>query len=222
MEQRGPTVRVWDPMVRLLHWALALSVASAWMTKEGWGVWHERIGYMSLALVTLRLVWGLSRSPYARFAQFVRAPADTLRYARRVLAGRAPRHVGHNPLGGWMVLAFVAILLTQAVSGLFVDDEIATQGPLAIKVSNALVARMSQVHAFNQWLVVGAVALHLVAIATYQWGLRVNLVGPMVHGGSQPAEPGERGSAWLALVLVALAAAAVYYLVVVYPRSPPA
>jgi cytochrome b len=47
----------------------------------------------------------------------VRGPRATLAYARRVLAGREPRHLGHNPLGGWMVLALFACILGLALTG---------------------------------------------------------------------------------------------------------
>src|SRR5690606_26488992 len=150
-----------------------------------------------------------------------RGPGAARDYLHAYRRGERPAVVGHNPLGGWMVLAFLAILFTQALSGLFVDDEVFTQGPLAVKASNALVGRMNQVHGFNQWLVLGAVVLHLAAIALYQWVLRRNLVGPMVHGGAAPGGSLVRpGSGAVAGVLLALAAGAVYYLVVVFPRSP--
>jgi cytochrome b len=114
-------------------------------------------------------------------------------------------------------------LSLQAATGLFSDDEIATQGPLAVKVSDAVVSRMSAFHHYNQWTVVVLVALHLVAIAVYRFVWRVRLVPPMVHGrmevGDAAAVPRLRHPA-LGAVLFALACAAVYYLVVIFPRSP--
>lgn len=47
----------------------------------------------------------------------MRAPAPTRRYLRAVLAGRAARHLGHNPLGGAMVLALLACAALLALSG---------------------------------------------------------------------------------------------------------
>ena len=122
-----------------------------------------------------------------------------------------------------MVVALLLILGAQAFSGLFVDDEIATQGPLYGKVSGAWVQKMNALHSYNEWVIVGAVVLHVVAVLVYQFGLRVNLIGPMVHGrGVVPAgvAPPSRGSSVLAAVLMAAAGAFVYWLVVVYPRSP--
>lgn len=217
-------VPVWDAPVRLFHWALAALVVFSYVTAKvggSWMEWHMRSGYSILALLMFRIAWGFVGSSTARFSGFVRGPAAARDYLRAHLSGRRPQVVGHNPLGGWMVLAFFAILLTQATSGLFVDDGIFTQGPLAAKASNATVSRMGKVHAWNQWLIVGAVALHLVAIAVYQWGLETNLIGPMLHGGALPEGRGARqGSLPLAAIVFAIAVAAVYYLVVVFPRSP--
>ena len=219
-------VPVWDAPVRLFHWALAVLVVFSFVTGKiggSWLEWHMRSGYSILALLLFRLGWGVVGGQTARFAAFVRGPRAGLDYLKAILARRHPQVLGHNPLGGWMVLFMLALLLVQAATGLFVDDEIATQGPLAGKVSSALVARLTTVHRYNEWVILGAVVLHLVAIATYQWGLRVNLVGPMVHGKMTvpaPVEPPRVAPPWLAAVLFAIACAAVYWLVAIYPRAP--
>ncbi len=95
-----PAVRVWDPLVRIGHWLLVASVAAAWFTRHGGGVWHEWIGYAAVAIVAFRILWGWVGSRYARFAQFIRRPSDTIAYARGVVGGTEPRYLGHNPLGG--------------------------------------------------------------------------------------------------------------------------
>jgi cytochrome b len=171
-----------------------------------------RSGYAILALLVFRLAWGVAGSREARFASFVRGPRAVWAHAREVLAGSRGYPAGHNPLGGWMIVAMLAILLLQAGTGLFANDESSHEGPLAAKVSNAVVDRMSAIHGVNQWVVAGAVALHVIAIAFYQWRLKVDLIRPMVAGAVDA-----RASA-IALAVLAVAAAAVYALVVVYPR----
>lgn len=219
-------VPVWDAPVRLFHWTLAVLVVFSFISGKvagSWLEWHMRSGYAILALVLFRIAWGVVGSQTARFTAFVRGPRAAIEYLEATLARRHPQVLGHNPLGGWMVLFMLALLLVQASTGLFVDDEIATQGPLAGKVSNALVARLTTVHRYNEWVILGAVVLHLAAIATYHWGLRVNLVGPMVHGRmtvAAPVPPPRASPPWIAAVLFALACGAVYWLVAIYPRAP--
>jgi len=220
-------IRAWDSPTRIFHWALAVLVVFSYATgKVGgqWMEWHLKSGYAVLALLIFRLAWGIVGSHTARFANFVSGPRAAFTYARAILGGRPPLTVGHNPLGAWMVVLLLALLAAQAASGLFADDEIATQGPLAAKVSNALVERMSSFHYYNGWTIVAAVSLHVLAVAAYQWGLKVDLLGPMIHGwrtvppGLRPANPA-RASAGLAAVLLAVAAALVYWLVVIFPRG---
>lgn len=219
-------IPLWDAPVRLFHWALAACVVFSFTTGKlggGWLEWHMRSGYTILALLAFRLAWGVVGSETARFASFLRGPRATLAYARALMSRKDPMALGHTPTGGWMIVAMLAILAVQAASGLFADDEIATQGPLAVKASNAFVAKMSALHSYNQWAVAGAVALHVAAIAFYQGYLGANLIGPMVHGMAEvraPQAAPKRAPAWIAAVLFAAAGAAVYYLVVVYPRSP--
>ena len=219
-------VAIWDAPVRLFHWALAALVLFSYVTAKvggGWLDWHMRSGYTILALLLFRIAWGFTGGTTARFAHFLRGPRAALAYVRDRRARREPALVGHNPLGAWMVVALLLILLAQAVSGLFVDDEIATQGPLYAKASGAWVQKMNTLHHYNEWVIVGAVALHVAAVLAYELGLRVNLVGPMWHGrGTVPpgvAAP-RAGSPVLAAALMAAAGAFVYWLVVIFPRAP--
>jgi len=218
-----PRIRAWDLPTRIFHWALAALVVFSFTTGTiggDWMPWHLRSGYTILALVLFRVAWGVVGSDTARFRRFLRGPRAVAEYARLTLAGRHPAGVGHNPLGGWMVVAMLAALAFQAATGLFSDDEIATQGPLAVKVSNALVSRMSHLHDLGRWIVAGLAFLHVAAIAIYRGAWNVRLAGAMVTGRMEaPAgapQPRMRSAA-LAAVLFVAAAAAVYALVEIYP-----
>ena len=217
---------VWDAPVRLFHWTLATLVLFSYVTGKlagSWLEWHMKSGYCILALLLFRLAWGLAGSETARFGAFVRGPRAAIGYLRATLAGRHPPSLGHNPLGGWAVVAMLAALLVQAGSGLFVDDEIATRGPLAVKASEAVVGRMSALHSYNEWLLVALVLLHVAAIATYRFAWRIDLVRPMVTGfmeAQAAAREPARRPGWLAALFLACAAAFVYWLVVIYPRMP--
>jgi cytochrome b len=221
----GVRIRVWDLPTRIFHWALAILVVFSFTTgKIGgpWLEWHMRSGYSILALLASRLAWGVAGSRTSRFSSFVHGPVSLLTYARDLAARRHRPVIGHNPMGGWMVLLMLLILAAQAVSGLFADDEISTQGPLAAKVSNAVVARMSSFHSYNGWTIAVAVIVHVVAIAFYWAVLRDNLVRPMWTGWREvdpgTAEPAWR-TPWLAAIFLAVSAAGVYWLVVVYPKG---
>ena len=223
MTASASRIRVWDLPTRIFHWALAALVVFSFTTgKVGgdWMSWHLKSGYAVLALLVFRIAWGFAGSDTARFARFLRGPRAALAYARGLAAGRHPFVAGHNPLGGWMIAAMLAVLAFQAATGLFSDDEIATQGPLAVKVSNEMVSRMSSLHAISEWIVVALVAMHVAAIAVYRFAWNVRLVGPMVHGRSQAPEGTIEPRArplWLAALLFAASVVAVYALVEIVP-----
>lgn len=179
---------------------------------ESWLDWHMKSGYAIIVLLLFRLAWGVAGSPAARFASFVRGPAAALAYGRELASGRRELAPGHNPLGGWNVVAMLACLALQVGTGLFSNDESSHEGPLAAKVSDAIVDRMSSIHSWNEYAVLTLVVLHIVAIAVYQWRLRMDVLGPMVHG------PARARDNIVAAILVILAASATYWLVVVYPR----
>jgi cytochrome b len=53
-------VNVWDPLVRLFHWALVGAFALAWLTEDEWMSLHSYAGYTIAGLLLFRLVWGFS------------------------------------------------------------------------------------------------------------------------------------------------------------------
>lgn len=111
------TVKVWDLLVRIFHWSLVASFATAWLAVEEWNAVHEWAGYGALGLVSARLVWGLVGSRYARFANFVRSPGVVIRYLRNMLRGTETRYLGHNPAGAAMVLLLMAGIAGLGVTG---------------------------------------------------------------------------------------------------------
>ncbi|WP_445370736.1 cytochrome b/b6 domain-containing protein [Methylomonas sp. HW2-6] len=129
--QNQNSVAVWDIFVRVFHWSLVAAFAVAYVTSEEENPWHIYAGYTVLGLISARLVWGFVGGRYARFSQFVRSPAAVLRYVSQLRQGTAPRYLGHNPLGGWMVLALLATLFVVTISGLKVYAIEEGRGPLA-------------------------------------------------------------------------------------------
>ncbi len=112
-------ILVWDLPTRLFHWLLAGTFAGAWLTAESerWIGVHTTLGYTFAGLIAFRLVWGFIGSRYARFSSFVTGPGPVARYLGSLLAFRPEHHVGHNPAGGWAVLALLGLGLATALSG---------------------------------------------------------------------------------------------------------
>jgi cytochrome b len=134
-------VRVWDPLVRIFHWSLVVSFAIAYLSGEESLDLHVWSGYAVLGLITFRLLWGFIGTRYARFSDFVYRPSVIITYFGDVVRGRAKRYLGHNPLGGAMIIALLVCLLGTTVSGLALYAAEENAGPLAgIVTSSGTVA----------------------------------------------------------------------------------
>jgi cytochrome b len=206
-------IQVWDWPLRLFHGSLVVAVPTAVLSGRAGGDWmrlHGWAGQAILGLVVFRLVWGLIGASHARFVTFAPTPRRLAAYLRGRWQG-----VGHNPLGALSVLALLALLTTQAVSGLFANDDIAFAGPLASRVADALSSRLTGLHHRVADLLLILIGLHLLAIAAHAAFKRVNLVTPMLTGrkevdagrADQASRPGRRWALGVALVA---ALAAVY------------
>jgi cytochrome b len=165
------TVKVWDPFVRVFHWSLAALFAAAFMTGDEVEWLHVRIGYAIIALVALRLVWGLVGPRHARFSSFVRRPRDVLAYLRDVALLRARRYLGHNPAGGAMIVALLVLLSATGFTGYLMTTDV-------FWGSKALEA----VHEAFANLTVGLVVLHVIGVLVASFEHRENLIRAMFTG----------------------------------------
>jgi cytochrome b len=200
------TVRIWDLPVRLFHWAIVLLVPALWATHH-WEQMdlHVLLGEIMLGLVLWRLLWGVLGSSTARFASFVKGPAAVLRYLRG-----GGRGIGHNPLGGWSVVAMLLLLGVQVGLGLFaIDEDALSGGPLSHRVSYDTARTLAHRHETIFWVLVALIALHVLAILWYRIVRRDDLVTPMITGRGDPvagAGPLVPAPLWRLLLSVVLAA----------------
>lgn len=205
-------LKVWDPWVRLTHWAIVLLLPFSWWTADTARFdLHFISGFTILALVLFRIVWGFVGSETARFGHFLKGPGAALRHLAHLRDRAAPPEIGHNAAGGWMVLALLLLLLTQATTGLFADDEIFTRGPLARRVDTGWSAFATSIHLRAFWVILGCTVLHVLAVLAYRVLFGRNLVKPMVTGVLEvPPGAGLRAPrmGWNLLALALLAAAA--------------
>ncbi len=198
-EQR---VKVWDIAVRLFHWSLVVLFFVAYFSGELEGQVHALAGYAVLALLAFRVVWGVVGTRYARFSDFVYGPSATLQYVRSLLSGTPRHYLGHNPLGGWMVVALLVVLLGASWSGLEAYA-LEGHGPLA-GVEKRLVAPAmandderegdregkeaegdefwEEIHEFLSHVALLFVVLHIVGVLIASAVHRENLVRAMITG----------------------------------------
>ncbi|WP_394230663.1 cytochrome b/b6 domain-containing protein [Shewanella colwelliana] len=171
-------VKVWDLPTRVFHWTMIVLLGALWWTAENGEMgWHQVFAYSLMVLIVFRLVWGFIGSDTSRFSHFVKPPGYVMAYVKQ------PKHIsiGHNPIGGYMVVTMIAVLLFQLVSGLFATDDIFTEGPLYRFVSSDVSSTLTSLHKSNFNILLGLVVLHVLAVIVH--GLKGDkLVGAMITG----------------------------------------
>lgn len=162
---------VWDPFVRIFHWALVVGFAANALFTDPESNLHEWIGYAILGLVGLRLVWGLTGSRHARFADFIPRPATVMGQLQDMATGRRRVHLGHTPLGALMIFNLLITLLAIGATGYMMT-------------TNAFwgVAWVEEAHeVLVSWAEISVIA-HIAAVIVESWRTGVNLPRAMVSG----------------------------------------
>lgn len=216
-------ILVWDLPVRLFHWLLFISLLSAWYTSDGErGLidYHLKIGYFILGLILFRITWGIFGTHYAKFSQFMPTKITLQHYLKMSKRDKGYTTVGHNPLGALMVFVMLSLILTQAISGLFMNDDIFTTGPYYESASKAVQKVMSLIHhnVFEVILIVSV--LHISAIFYYLFAKKINLIVPMItgyklrHNDSEKTSGIKSSKLLLALIIILIVAVFLYWLLV--------
>ena len=208
---------VWDIPTRLFHWLLVVLLGFSWWSAETYRMdWHRYSGLTILGLVLFRFLWGFFGTSTSRFGQFIKGPRAIWTYLRPNAGAARAAPLGHNPLGGWAVLAMLLALVVQVGSGLFaVDIDGIESGPLSHLVDFDQGRVAADVHELSFTALQVLVVLHVLAIIVYLLLKRRNLVGAMVTGyrrpeGESASAGAERVPLWRLLPVLAAVALLVY------------
>ena len=196
-------ILVWDILVRIFHWSLVAAFTVAYLSGEDESRLHELIGYVVIGLVLFRIVWGFVGTKYARFSDFVYQPATVIGYAKDFLWGKTKRYLGHNPLGGMMVLALLASLLATGITGYLLQEtkegSVALTAPASTTntvsfISNAFADNdgdnehedgdevLKEIHEFFANFTLLLVIVHIAGVIAGGLMHRENLVRAMITG----------------------------------------
>lgn len=207
---------IWDIPTRLFHWAIVIALCYSWysMEIEEDLDHHFLSGFIALGLIVFRLIWGLIGSRYSRFSSIVYRPSEIVAYAKTFFSRDGGKYAGHNPMGGLSVLVLLLLILIQAGTGMFADDEYYYFAPFNKFVSAGTASVITQFHGTNAKFILGFALLHIVAIIFYRLYKREKLAMAIITG-SKPDKhdrfesiPGSRLP--IAFILAIFVTAAVY------------
>jgi cytochrome b len=193
-------VRVWDLPVRLFHWLLVATILTAFLSSEedsALAPWHVPAGWVAAVLIAFRLVWGFVGGEHARFADFLK-PGEIAHHIRSLFSGRPERSIGHNALGGIAVVALLGTVGAIVYTGATMRGE--AEGGLHETLANVLL---------------GLIALHVVAVIAMSLLTKDNLIGAFITGTKRadlhPGVEDARPPAPLALPVAAIVIAGSTY-----------
>ncbi|MGH6914253.1 MAG: cytochrome b/b6 domain-containing protein [Geminicoccales bacterium] len=125
----------------------------------------------SLGASRARVAWGFIGPEHARFTSFVRSPLAGVRYLLDLPRGRATRHLGHNPAGGWMVVVLLAMLTIVSGSGILMTTH-RFWGDLLVE----------DIHYVSADITMGLIVLHVCGVIASSLAHRESLVLAMITG----------------------------------------
>jgi cytochrome b len=163
-------VLVWDPLVRLIHWSVALTILINSFS-DGERALHQWVGYAALGLVAIRLVWGLVGPGPARFSAFPPNPGAALRHLGNLISGRHSIHLSHNPLGALMVYNIWATIAILGATG-YMMGTLRFFGIDWVKEAHEIA---------YDWLLI-SIALHVAGVIYDSWRTHVPLLRAMIVG----------------------------------------
>jgi len=181
----GENVKVWDPLVRMLHWLLACSFFIAYFSEDTYIHLHASAGYTIILLLLIRITWGFVGSYHARFGNFVTSPSRALCYTIDSLRNRASRYIGHNPAAAFMIIVMLVTLTLLSVSGLAIYAIEEQAGPMAtwfVGTSEWVEDITEEMHEFFANLMLGLIVVHLSGVLIESLLHRENLVRSMING----------------------------------------
>jgi cytochrome b len=196
-------ILVWDWPVRIGHWLLAGGFCLAWLTAESetWRLVHVVAGSVVIAVASFRLVWGLFGSTYARFSNFLRGPSGVAAYLHSLLKLQPTHFTGHNPAGGWAIMALLLLAILTSGAGWLLYEDLG--GHWLEELHEALAAGMLAV-----------VVIHLAGVFSGSLLHGENLVRAMFNGRKQglPEQAIASPRPLMALVLLVWIAAASWFI----------
>lgn len=176
-EPGGPaSIPVWDPLVRVFHWTLAVTVVvNYWLIDPGSDV-HNWLGYVAAGAVGVRIVWGFVGHGYARFDSFKPSLAHFREHMKALSARSIPPDSGHNPLGALMIYLVFLLVAVLTITGWMHEEIDALFG-------NDLLQEIHEIAAHALWI---SAILHVVSVFFVQYVGRIDLVRPMITGRRTP------------------------------------
>ncbi len=167
-------VKVWDAVIRLLHWSLVAAFVLNAAILDDESAAHAWVGYFIIGLISVRVVWGFVGPQHARFSSFKPDVNAAIQQVRDVALGRRTRYIGHSPLGALMTYNLMVTFLFLGLTGWIMTL------PEVLIGHDPEWAEDLHEAAFG-WAVF-SIIVHIGGVAFMSWHMGVNLARAMITG----------------------------------------
>lgn len=195
--------RVYDPLLRLLHWTISLSILVLISTiciqklhlfepgMQRATIWasHVYAGYVLATSVALRVIWGLVGPQMARFSNmwhftlWINA-LKVLIKEKRLIQPEEAKAFGHDPLASVVYLVIYLILIGMSISGLLLAGMAQDMGPFSASApaNYPLEKMIEELHETGFKVILIFIVAHIAALIWHEKRDKLPVAQSMISG----------------------------------------
>ncbi len=177
---------IWDLPLRLFHWSLVIIIIvttiTGYLLEYWWLYIHIYAGYILICLLSFRLIWGVIGSYYSRFDSFPLSRLMLIKHLKNIYNGKSKQYTGHNPVGAWVIIILLSILILLLITGLLVWGGVENNGPLANIIGYQTGLLNKDIHEALSAILMGMIAIHIMGILIETIYFKHPLIKSMITG----------------------------------------
>ncbi|RYY76273.1 MAG: cytochrome B [Gammaproteobacteria bacterium] len=113
---------LWDPLVRLFHWSIAIIFIANYFFNEAGETWHQWLGYIAIVWLVVRFLWGFWGKGAARWSDFFPTRANLGVHVSALLKREHFHRMGHSPLGALVMITMMLCILLLGITGYLMQE----------------------------------------------------------------------------------------------------
>ena len=187
MNKKEGHVFVWPIGTRIIHWMMALSFTTAFITSFYEHMLHDHValGFIFLTIIIYRIIWGIIGPQYATFNTFKLRPSQLKHYFVEKVQNRWRKiPAGHNPASSWFTVSALTVGTVIVVSGLLLYG--IQEGKGLFRFLNSDYAQymgiLAWVHKYASYLFAAWVFIHIAGVMVEQFWHKTGMVFAMITG----------------------------------------
>jgi len=187
MNKRPGYVFVWPIGTRIIHWMIAISFTSAFITSFYEYSLHNHValGFIFLIMIIYRIIWGFIGPEYAKFKNFkLRLPELKYYFVEKVQNRWRKIPAGHNPASSWFTIWAMGMGSIIVATGLLLYGVQEGKGIFRDLNSNysEYMFLLDAIHKYASYIFVGWVVLHISGVLIEQFWHKTGMVFAMING----------------------------------------